>query len=112
MYTLIVRLLAPGAFRISLSVEEKPSEDYFPIKQTWKTMYSIHVLDAMLQDQIKLGLADETFICQSVRILVSLLVRTQTTENLALWLSIADTLVRFLRGKTVPHGNKNFTPNT
>lgn len=89
----------PTQSRQKVASPTTPVQDLFPVgKRTWRSVYSLHVLQVHRQDFAKIGVADDDYIQQGVRLLVATLTDSDRPLDGALFAVILSALTNFLQG--------------
>lgn len=74
-------------------------QDLFPVgERRWRSAYSLHVLNVHREDFAKIGVADDDYIRQGVRLLVATLTDSDRSLDGALFKASLSALTSFLQG--------------
>lgn len=91
-------------------LEDTPLIEMFPIGKPFKTLYSFKALKQHLQQQLKAGINDETFILHGVKLLTIALTNSniitlslETAEHREITFALVDCLLAFLKERPL-HG--------
>jgi ubiquitin carboxyl-terminal hydrolase 34 len=91
----------PGPIRAMIAAPETPFEQIFPSGSSLRLRASIEVLSIQLKEQVAHGVADEKFLLRGVHLLVELLYRTDTLQEVTDVSRTAETLLEMLRERPI-----------
>lgn len=81
---------------------DTPVQELFPLTtRPWRSAYSLHVLDVHRQDFAKIGVADDGYILQGVRLLVAVLIDGDRLLHNPAFGKVLSVLTQFLQGTSI-----------